>query len=373
MPDHQGQSYDDSDDVVTISPFAVAAVLLRGRRLLLGLALAGLAAGLAAALLRTPTYEAVAKFVTSQAAQAPAPGVGADLNPAQGRDPGDYYRNLLSSRAIQQAVLAHTLPNGETIASRIGVPASDPAAGRARLLGAYARLESSRSWTTSAFPVWMIRAEWTDPEVAADVANAYLEALRAHDLQIRSTAAGQRRSFVESRIEETGKALADAEAALRVFREENRLLLRPVPREAAGTPPVPAVVQQRHEQLQRDVQIQADLYLSLKKAFDSMRIAELSEASPLIVLDHAAPRRTPLGWSFETMVWLGLAAGLVVGLIVVAATELWRRVDLTTPDAHDLVGEWQDLRTEVRTLAARVSGPALEAPKPSTTPQKQDA
>jgi uncharacterized protein involved in exopolysaccharide biosynthesis len=67
-----------------------------------------------------------------------------------------------------------------------------------------------------------ITVEDTDPKRAADIGNAFIDALNALNERIVTTAAGRVRTFVEKRLSETRQRLADVEAETKHFQNQHR-------------------------------------------------------------------------------------------------------------------------------------------------------
>jgi len=273
------------------------------------------------------------------------------------------------------AVLETKLAGGETVRERIGGmnPPPDRPAGQARelLAAAGARLDSTnrlRRWDV--LTVMTARAGWTDALTAADLANAYVAALADFDKRIRSAAAKKRREFIETQVGETAKLLTNAENELRVFRERNRLL-GPAERDplTGRSPAVPPQLELRQEQLQREVNVQAELYVTLKKSFEQARIAELDEATSLVIIEAAVPPRSRTGRSKRSTVLMMGIIGLVAGLALAAVFELRSRVDLNSPDGQEFAGHLATIRHDVARVGARTMG-ALSAPSPPAGQQE---
>lgn len=380
-PQADRSSGDVFDDDVTISPFGIANAILRQRRAIVALAGIGVALGLVAALQVVPRYEAVVRFVNSPSSVKAVAGVGDDMGLVQQRDPFDYYSSLLTSTDVLDKVLATPLPSGGTIAdavmqtSRAAVPAG-PEGLRRQLAGAGAKLEAStRSRTSTSFPVLSVRAGWTDPQMAADLANAFVAALAEYDQTIRSAAAKDRREFIANQIVETQNLLKAAEENLRTFRQRNRLLMVAESAAADTKRSVPPALELRRDQLQREVTVQSELYLTLKKGFEQARISELDEASPIVILDEAAPPRSRTGQSRSMLVLAGGFLGLVVGLAFAGVTELRRRADLSSPEAQEFVGQLVEMQRNLTSMKTKALGMlAPEAPSAAPPePKKNEA
>lgn len=342
-----------------LSTYALLNALLRYRRWIAGLTIAGALIGLVVALQTVRRYEAAARFVTSARTTRTLTGVGTDLSPIQERDPFDYYTGVLTSTEVLDAVAAATRPGGGVLRALLDLPpTADAAVVRRRLLSAQPRLESSGRNRT--LPLLTLKTSWLSPDGAADLANAFMDALIDYDKKIRSQSARERMDFIEEQIEATGLALADAEKTLQEFREGNRLLLvappttegdvgAPVPRATA-----PPALGLRLDQLQREVGLQTELLLTLKKAYDQAKIAALDEASGVVVVDRASPPLTPLGSGRRQSVVAGLMVGLAVGVALALLLDMRRRLDLSSPEAQEFVGHVTAMRGGVGRLGHTV-------------------
>ncbi len=365
----------DDDDDVGISPLWPLNFLLRHRVVLVVTVVIGLALGVAEALARSPWYEASVSFVANPGTGRAAAGMAGPVGPIDQGDPFDYYSRILSSTVVTDAVLRTKITDGVTVRERVigdeEAPDGRPGFERDFLTLAGARLDSSnrlRRWDVLA--VMTVRVGWTDAQTAADLANAYVAALSDFDKNIRSTAAKKRREFIEAQVKETSGLLTKAEEALRLFREQNRLLTSterdPFTGRSQGVPPL---LELRQEQLQREVNVQAELYVSLKKSFEQARIAELDEGTSLVIIEAAVPPRFRTGQSRRGLVMLMGVVGLIVGLGLAVLFELRSRVDLNSPDGVEFAGHLATIRHEVVRVGARTVR-ALSAPNSASGHQE---
>lgn len=346
------------DDESPASPFVIANALLRHRGLIAAAGAIGVAIGLVIAVLQVPRFEATAKFVVSASTARGAGAAQTDLGPMQQRDPFDYYATVLTSTTVLDAVLKTPRSSGGTIQDHLNVPSgANTAVARARLKAAEVTLGSSRRGSTAVFPVLTVRATWTDPQMAADLSNAFFAALADYDKAIRSEAAQARRRFVEDRTSSTFKDLQAAEDALREFRERNRLV-----RGLGGTP-IPPLLAIRDEQLSREVSLQSDLYVALKKNLDQVRIAELDDASALVIVEPATPPNSRTGTARRTYLLAGAVFGVLAGVVLTGLLELRRDADLTSTEAQEFVGHLTAMRQQVLGVfaAPRDRSPASSA------------
>ncbi|HOL55026.1 MAG TPA: GumC family protein, partial [bacterium] len=69
-----------------------------------------------------------------------------------------------------------------------------------------------------------ISAEAKDPELAADIANTYISALRDITSKLILSSAQRGKSFLEERLEETEKLLREAETNLKAFQDRHKMV-----------------------------------------------------------------------------------------------------------------------------------------------------
>jgi len=118
-----------------------------------------------------------------------------------------------------------------------------------------------------------------DPYLAAAVANRFVEAVNEFNTRIRRSQAGRRRLFVEQQTDSAARELRVAEDRLKIFYEQNRLWNQS-----------PAL-QYRLGQLQRQVDIEKEVYLTLRRNLETARIDEVNDLPLISVIDLAVPSR----------------------------------------------------------------------------------
>ena len=235
-----------------------------------------------------------------------------------------------------------------------------------------------------------VTVEDTDPRMAADLANGYIQALDNLNHTLAITAAGQSRAYYEQQMIAEKNALADAEVALKQTQEQSRVLVpdsqaigdltavestraqlraRQVELGALlqqATPQNPAVLQLRaeiagiEEQLKtmqsgadtlatgtssvkapevalayvralREVKFHEALFEMLARQFEAAKEEEAKNISMVEVLDVAVPAKHK-SWPPRTMLCLlGLIGGAAVGFLYTILSDLWQRV-LANPE-----------------------------------------
>ena len=123
----------------------------------------------------------------------------------------------------------------------------------------------------------IVSVEDESPALAAEVANRLVLHVDRFNQERRRTRANRQRVFVEGRAKETLAALAESEDALRNFEDGNRSW-----RTAAS-------LSLAHDRLDRQVQVNREVYLTLRRELETSRIDEVNDTPVLTVVDAAEP------------------------------------------------------------------------------------
>ena len=135
-----------------------------------------------------------------------------------------------------------------------------------------------------------------EPKLSADINNALIEELDAHQQKYNKARTSDAKQFIEERIIETEKELMIAEEALKVFRDRNRRI---------GNSPALQLEQQR---LAREVSVLTGVFTTLKQQLETTKIEEVKESNYVVVLDHP---EVPLGRSKPRTKLMIILAGLM--------------------------------------------------------------
>lgn len=114
----------------------------------------------------------------------------------------------------------------------------------------------------------------SEPKLAADIANALIKELDIHQKQFNTEQAAKKRIFIEARIKDVNVDLIRAEEALKEFRLQNK-----------NYQDSPSLLLE-FERLLREVEVQKQLYITLKQEFEMAQIEEVEESDILYVLDQ---------------------------------------------------------------------------------------
>jgi len=154
------------------------------------------------------------------------------------------------------------------------------------------------------FSVIKVTAE--DPIFAKELADVVLAELEALNRYFKSESVSQKNTFIENRIASVEGDLEGSEQALKDFNERNRQISSPA-------------LQLDQERLERDVEVQKGIYLTLKQQLELAKIEEVQETSVVQVLDRPTvafkPSNKNLILSVILSFILGGGSGIMIGFI----------------------------------------------------------
>jgi uncharacterized protein involved in exopolysaccharide biosynthesis len=287
-------------------------------------AVCSLAAGLLAAvisLLLPSVYTAQTTFTPVASSQGMSGGLASLMGLAgqlglsslasagAGGLPPEYFAEVLHSRSVLEGTLQSSFPVGDsagpqrTLLDILEVKGSTL---RGRLEDGVRELDDHIvASVDKRTGVVSLRVKSRSPAVSAGVANRMVDLLDAFNLDRRQVQSREQRRFTGERVQQAQQELRDAEAALLRFLTANR--------EYRGSP----LLEYQAAKLQRDVQVKQEVYLTLAKAYEEARIAEVRDIPVLTVIDSAvAPvRRSFPRRKLNTL--LGLLLGAIAGLALV--------------------------------------------------------
>lgn len=122
-----------------------------------------------------------------------------------------------------------------------------------------------------------IKIESESPKLSSDIAEALVKELDAFIRETNIEKAKENKVFINDRLDETLILLQDAEQELKKFRETNKRIEK--------SPDL----QLQQGRLLREVRIQEELYLTLKKELEIAKIEEVKSIPMVKVLDRAVP------------------------------------------------------------------------------------
>ncbi len=296
----------------------------------------GVAAGVVALailllLVLPPRYRATASFVTTDASVAlpsaiadlagqPAlSGLTSQLGLGGSRDPSQspaFYTQLLQSRELLTRLVLSKFADprsdqpadSATLIQLFGITARDTQRG---VEIAVKRLK--RQIYVIADPktnLVLLRVDARSPALAAEIGNRAVGLVSAFNKEQRLSRAQARRVFLQDRVDATLAELRAAEDSQRVFYDRNR--------QWQNSPGL-VVVERR---MRRQVETASDLYLAMRREFETARLDEINNTPVITIVDRAVAPRKP-EWPQRTLITVTAAVlGVALGALWAAAREL---------------------------------------------------
>jgi uncharacterized protein involved in exopolysaccharide biosynthesis len=144
-----------------------------------------------------------------------------------------------------------------------------------------------------------------EPSFAAEVNQALIEELDAHQRKYNKAKTSDTKQFIEERIIDTEKELMAAEEDLKVFMDRNRRI--------ENSP----ALQLEQQRLGREVTVLTGVFTTLKQQLETTKIEEVKESDYVVVLD---PPEVPLQRSKPNKKLMVILAGILgIGLGLVLA------------------------------------------------------
>jgi uncharacterized protein involved in exopolysaccharide biosynthesis len=277
-----------------VSMLELVNILLRRWRAVICVPLLAVALVLGVSFVMPPTYTAVTSFVPEARPPGRLPaglaGLAGQFGISVGTDasqsPRFYAEVARSSEILDRLVLAryadprtHDQLRDSTTLLRIlrkgGRNGADSLQQAAKTL---ARLISTDVNTQTG--IVTVKTESRYPDLAAAVANRLVAYLNEFNAQTRQSQARERRRFIEQRAADGERDLHDTEEALKRFYQANRSWQQS-----------PQLVFEEGR-LRRQVELRQELYLTLRREYETARIEEVNDTPVITVIDSAAvPQR----------------------------------------------------------------------------------
>src|SRR5436309_2246334 len=293
-----------------------------------------LLSGIVAGLLWPPKYAAVASFIPEQTSTtrlssglgnlANQFGVSLRSDPLQS---GRFYADVLLSRRVVERVLQsyYSLPGSVATSDSATLLDLLQVRGRDSLDRLQKGVKKLRG-ATSVDPairtnIVTLTVTARDPFLAAAVANRFVETVNEFNTRIRQSQAGRRRSFTEQHADSAERELRAAEDRLKSFYEQNRSWQQS------------PKLQYRLGQLQRQVDIEKEVYLTLRRDLETARIDEVNDLPLITVIDVAVPSRERQPRRAIIVIGSTLL-GVIASLVGAYAAWYWRTLRGPTHNAR---------------------------------------
>lgn len=335
-----------------VSLLQLVNALLRRWRLVIGLPIAASFSAGTISLIIPPSFTASTAFVPEVASQGSLPSGVAGLASqfgisvgTEGSQSPQFYAAIVKSQQIMDSVLlspypdprsSRNPPDSTTLLRILGVEGDGLADSLHRGRQELENLVSVR--VDNATSIVTLTVDSRYPPLAAAVANGFVVHLNEFNAKTRQSKARERRRFVETRLAETEQQLQHAEEAIKQFYERNRTWQQS-----------PQLVFE-HEQLQRKVQLRQEVFLTLRREYETARIAEVNDTPVITIIYPAISPQEKSKPKRKLLVLLAfLLGGIVAVLYAVGAEYVARDQDEYVRFRQLLAQTRHDLRALVRT------------------------
>jgi len=161
-------------------------------------------------------------------------------------------------------------------------------------------------------PLYTLKVLTEDPLLCAQIATAVIEELDTLQMEFRSQSVLQKKEFIEDRIKDVEYELKKAETALEKFRMQNKQISYS-----------PSLLLEQ-ERLERETQVQTEIYISLKQQYESVKIEEVQVTSLVQVLDEPDIPIDPSGLRKIYILFFVCFGGFVLGILFAIFKESYR-------------------------------------------------
>lgn len=259
----------------------------------------------------------------------------------------DFYAQLVDSRTIFDAVLLSSFPvsGGDTserkplldilkVRGKTQVERLDRGARKLEK-----RVSTSVARTTG---VVTVRFEARDPDLAAEVANEFMNQLQRFNTETRQLQARERRKFTEGRMADAQRDLTAAEDSLKRFLLANRRY-EEAPR-----------LRFEYDRLQRQINIAQESFLTLRRQYGEARIDEVNDTPVLTVVDSARAPQRPSRPHKALIMLLAFLVGGIAGVTGAVGREAAEKLAARGDQGYQrLRTEWGRLKAQARRLLQR--------------------
>lgn len=333
----------DERDAVELSLIGIVNLLLRRRRVVVGLSVSAAVLVVVVSLLFPRTWSSSATFLpeddqiqSSQLSSLAAQfGVSAPLPGSSGQSP-EFYADLMQSQSLLKEVVKTRYPNdtsgskpqraGRELVSYYGIHEETP---EREVAEAVEELRDDLSVSTvRETGVVRFSVSLESPDLAYQVADRILTLVNRFDRQTRQTQAAAEAQFLAERVAEAQSELLTAEDSLERFLENNRQY---------QSSPRLRFEQQR---LQRRVELRQQVYRSLAESYEEARISRVRNTPVITVVEPPEVPVKPDRRYLTLRALLALVLGFLVGTMWSFGVEFLRGVERQQPAEYE---EFQSL------------------------------
>ena len=164
-------------------------------------------------------------------------------------------------------------------------------------------------------PVSIIEVKASDPIFAKKLADVILSELDALSRYYKTQNVNEKISFIENRISSVQYDLKLSEKILKDFDERNRQISSPA-------------LKLEQDRLERDVEVQKGIYLTLKQQLELAKIEEIQETSIFQVLDQPQVAISPSNKNSKTALIFSGIFGIGLGIVIAIIRSFFQSNDI---------------------------------------------
>lgn len=336
----------DWHDDNAMSFFTLGTTLLRNRWRILAWGLISATMAAVMAFRTPPTYIASASFIPQgyDAGRSGVAGLAGQLGITVPTGGGsslspEFYSKLLRSRALLTPLAKDTFAVAELGGRRIpfvqlAEAEGSPAQKDERALKDLTGMINVNVERPTGVVEFTVASGYRS--LSLTLAQRLIARVNEYNLMTTRSQAEAERRFVEDRLGEAGADLREAENRLERFLATNR--------QFNNSPEL------RFEQdrIQRDVTVRQEVFASLRKAYEEVRIREVRDTPGISVFEAPSVPTLPAARGRVTRTILGFLLGIVVGiLIALMSSMVARRKEEGDPEAEAFVGTLGEVKGEI--------------------------
>ena len=149
----------------------------------------------------------------------------------------------------------------------------------------------------------IINVTFLEPQLTKDIADSVIHEIESLNKFFKVQSTNEKLNFIENRIKTVDSDLRKSELKLKKFNEQNRQISSPA-------------LQLDLDRLSRDVELQKNIYLTLKQQHELAKIEEVQKSSILQVLDKPFYPLGPINKNLPLSLFFAISLGLFVGSVV---------------------------------------------------------
>ncbi len=184
-----------------------------------------------------------------------------------------------------------------------------------------------------------LTVEAYEPQLAADITNAFIDELKEYNSKLRTKHTRQNRIFIEGRLNETKQQLTAAENKLKIFRESNKRI--------TNSPEL----QMELGRLLREVRIKEEVYLTLNKQYELAKIDEQKSTPVINILDKAIPPVEKSKPPRRKIILFALLFGIVSGIGWALIKDFLSTVDKGDKEYRELILNIDNAKNKMRSIS----------------------